>query len=172
MKRLLESYWNIMFYCTYLLLFYFFNRLLNPIYWLQNKNVKPYINEHISNILLFLDKQETDERGIDSWIVLLSLSSVCISCLCFFSIIFLFITKIIGINILGFLFKNRLVLVISFLIICSIMYILNHLFLFKKNKYESYFVEFNKRKKYKLYYSVYFFSWLLQGILMFILINC
>ena len=49
MKTLLNLYWNIMFYCTYTLLFYLFNRLLNPIYWLQNKKVRLRLNEYINN---------------------------------------------------------------------------------------------------------------------------
>lgn len=53
MKTLLNLYWNIMFYCTYTLLFYLFNRLLNPIYWLQNKKVRSRLNEYINNIVSF-----------------------------------------------------------------------------------------------------------------------
>lgn len=50
MKTLLNLYWNIMFYCTYTLLFYLFNRLLNPIYWLQNKK----LDYDLMNILTIL----------------------------------------------------------------------------------------------------------------------
>jgi hypothetical protein len=70
MKTLLNLYWNIMFYCTYTLLFYLFNRLLNPIYWLQNKKVRLRLNEYINNIVSFLNKREVDERGIDSGIII------------------------------------------------------------------------------------------------------
>ena len=59
-----------MFYCTYTLLFYLFNRLLNPIYWLQNKKVRLRLNEYINNIVSFLNKREVDERGIDSGIII------------------------------------------------------------------------------------------------------
>ena len=88
MKTLLNLYWNIMFYCTYTLLFYLFNRLLNPIYWLQNKKVRLRLNEYINNIVSFLNKREVDERGIDSGIIIFSTSYICAHTLCFLSFIF------------------------------------------------------------------------------------
>ena len=93
MKTLLNLYWNIMFYCTYTLLFYLFNRLLNPIYWLQNKKVRLRLNEYINNIVSFLNKREVDERGIDSGIIIFSTSYICAHTLCFLSFIFWLIYK-------------------------------------------------------------------------------
>ena len=158
MKTLLNLYWNIMFYCTYTLLFYLFNRLLNPIYWLQNKKVRLRLNEYINNIVSFLNKREVDERGIDSGIIIFSTSYICAHTLCFLSFIFWLIYKITRVNVIQMAFNNMLVLSIFFVIICAVIYITNYLFLFKKNKYEFFFVKFNTDKKYTLYYGIFLFS--------------
>lgn len=116
MKTLLNLYWNIMFYCTYTLLFYLFNRLLNPIYWLQNKKVRLRLNEYINNIVSFLNKREVDERGIDSGIIIFSTSYICAHTLCFLSFIFWLIYKITRVNVIQMAFNNMLVLSIFFVI--------------------------------------------------------
>ena len=122
MKTLLNLYWNIMFYCTYTLLFYLFNRLLNPI--------------------------------------------------CFLSFLFWLIYKTTKVNVIQLAFNNMLVLSIFFVIICMVMYITNYLFLFKKSKYELFFVKFNTEKKHTLYYGIYLFSLIVQCILVWIMIRC
>ena len=38
MRKLLEKYYNINYYCTYKLLFFIFWRMLNPFYWLASRN--------------------------------------------------------------------------------------------------------------------------------------
>lgn len=38
MKKMVEKYYNIIYYCAYKLLFYFLYRLINPYYWLGLKN--------------------------------------------------------------------------------------------------------------------------------------
>ena len=35
MRKLLEKYYNINYYCTYKLLFFIFWRMLNPFHWLS-----------------------------------------------------------------------------------------------------------------------------------------
>ncbi|MDC1818634.1 hypothetical protein POY85_07265, partial [Bacteroides uniformis] len=110
-----------MFYCTYTLLFYLFNRLLNPIYWLQNKKVRLRLNEYINNIVSFLNKREVDERGIDSGIIIFSTSYICAHTLCFLSFIFWLIYKITRVNVIQMAFNNMLVLSIFFVIICAVI---------------------------------------------------
>lgn len=34
MKDLMEKYYNVIYYCTYKILFYFLYRLINPLYWI------------------------------------------------------------------------------------------------------------------------------------------
>ncbi len=171
MKKLLDLYWNIMFYCTYTLLFYLFNRLLNPVYWLQNKKVKLWLNEYINNIVSFLNKREVDERGIDSGIILFSTSYICVHTLCFLSFLFWIIYKTVKVNVIQLMFGNILTLSVFLVILCMTIYILNDLFLFKKNKYESFFIKFNTEKKYTLYYGIYLLSLIVQCIFVWVIIN-
>ena len=117
MKKLLDLYWNIMFYCTYTLLFYLFNRLLNPVYWLQNKKVKLWLNEYINNIVSFLNKREVDERGIDSGIILFSTSYICVHTLCFLSFLFWIIYKTVKVNVIQLMFGNILTLSVFLVIL-------------------------------------------------------
>jgi len=128
MKTLLNLYWNIMFYCTYTLLFYLFNRLLNPIYWLQNKKVRSRLNEYINNIVSFLNKREVDERGIDSGIIIFSTSYICAHTLCFLSFLFWLIYKTTKVNVIQS--GNKLCLdeeryvqpyILSFLFLCVVL---------------------------------------------------
>ena len=160
-----------MFYCTYTLLFYFFNRLLNPIYWLQNKKVKLRLNEYINNIVSFINKQEVDERDIDSGIIIFSTSYICAHSFCFLSFLFWLIYKTTRVNVVQLAFDNALVLSVFFVLICMTIYITNYFFLFKKNKYEFFFIKFNTEKKYTLYYGIYLFSWIVQCILVWVMIS-
>lgn len=82
------------------------------------------------------------------------------------------IYKITRVNVIQMAFNNMLVLSIFFVIICAVIYITNYLFLFKKNKYEFFFVKFNTDKKYTLYYGIFLFSLTMQCILVWIMISC
>jgi len=128
--------------------------------------------EYINNIVSFLNKREVDERGIDSGIIIFSTSYICAHTLCFLSFIFWLIYKITRVNVIQMAFNNMLVLSIFFVIICAVIYITNYLFLFKKNKYEFFFVKFNTDKKYTLYYGIFLFSLTMQCILVWIMISC
>lgn len=120
----------------------------------------------------FLNKREVDERGIDSGIIIFSTSYICAHTLCFLSFLFWLIYKTTKVNVIQLAFNNMLVLSIFFVIICMVMYITNYLFLFKKSKYELFFVKFNTEKKHTLYYGIYLFSLIVQCILVWIMIRC
>jgi len=118
----------------------------------------------------FLNKREVDERGIDSGIIIFSTSYICAHTLCFLSFLFWLIYKTTKVNVIQLAFNNMLVLSIFFVIICMVMYITNYLFLFKKSKYELFFVKFNTENT--LYYGIYLFSLIVQCILVWIMIRC
>lgn len=44
----------------------------------------------------------------------------------------------------------------------SYIYYMAHFFVFKNDKYKSYFKEFESKKRYLLYYSIYTFSIIIQ----------
>ena len=111
MRKLLEKYYNINYYCTYKLLFFIFWRMLNPLYWLC---------------------------------CLLGLSYI----------------KIFRISLLCILGYGVFILLLILIGICG--YYVNEIFLLKGDKYKKYFAEFDKKKKYLLYYSIYVVSLIIQ----------
>lgn len=71
----------------------------------------------------------------------------------------------------GYHFGNE-VLFISFLIVTGVLgYYINEIFLFKKDKYRKYFTEFEKKKRYLLYYGIYVVSTVMQVATFYLLLN-
>lgn len=75
MKDLMEKYYNMIYYCAYKILFYFLYRLINPFYWI---GLKKWNNNYINRCILINKKLESDtsDKGIDSWISVLAITSV------------------------------------------------------------------------------------------------
>lgn len=75
MKDLMEKYYNMIYYCAYNILFYFLYRLINPFYWIR---LKKWNNNYINRCILINKKLESDtsDKGIDSWISVLAITSV------------------------------------------------------------------------------------------------
>ena len=129
MMKLLEKYYNINYYCTYKLLFFILNRMLNPFYWLSfSKWKNGYINRCIS-----INKQIL----------------VCLACI-----------KIFRISLLSILGNGVYFLPLIPIGICG--YYVNEIFLFKGDKYRKYFAEFDKKKRYLLYYGIYVVSLIIR----------
>ena len=61
--------------------------------------------------------------------------------------------------------------VLLFAVIVLSLYYANHIFLFKHDKYRKYFVEFDKKKKYLLYYSIYVVSLIVQLATFYLLLS-
>ena len=91
MRKLLEKYYNINFYCSYKLLFFIFWRMLNPFYWLSfSKWKNGYINRCIST-----NKRHEAagmDKGVDVYIssmasntpYIISVWAFCLVCLVYF----------------------------------------------------------------------------------------
>ena len=77
MRKLLEKYYNINYYCTYKLLFFIFERILNPFYWL---NFLKWNNGYIKRGILIAKKQEAAEmyKGINGSICIWATNTPCI----------------------------------------------------------------------------------------------
>ena len=75
MKKMVEKYYNIIYYCAYKLLFYFLYRLINPYYWL---GLKKWNNNYINRCILINKQLESDtsDKGIDTWISVLAIAPV------------------------------------------------------------------------------------------------
>ena len=75
--KLLEKYYNINYYCTYKLLFFIFERMLNPFYWLS---LSKWDNRYIKRGISMAQKQEAAEmhKGINGSIIIWSTNTPCI----------------------------------------------------------------------------------------------
>lgn len=168
MRNLLEKYYNINYYCSYKLLLFIFRRMLNPFYWLSfSKWKNGYINRCIS-----IDKQmnEPDKGDVDDYFSDLALSTPCIISIWVFCLVCLVSIKIFRISLLSIL-KNDIIF-ISLLVIFGICgYYINEIFLFKNDKYKKYFAEFDKRRKYLFYYSIYVVSLIIQFATFYLLLS-
>ena len=69
-------------------------------------------------------------------------------------------------------FEKYIIILISLLVIIGICaYYINKIFLFKNDKYKKYFAEFDKKKKYLLYYGIYVVSLVVQWATFYLLLS-
>ena len=165
MMKLLEKYYNINYYCTYKLLFFIFNRMLNPFYWLS---LSKWNNRYINRCISLNKRQEAAgmAKGVDVYISDLALSTPITISFWIFSLVCLACIKIFKVELLSIFeiaFEKYIIILISLLVVFGICaYYINEIFLFKNDKYRKYFAEFDKKKKYLLYYSIYVVSLIVQ----------
>ena len=142
MMKLLEKYYNINYYCAYKLLFFILNRMLNPFYWLSfSKWKNGYINRCIS---------------ISFWIF----SLVCLAC-----------SKILSVQLVRIILENDIIFYSLLVVFCICGYYVNEIFLFKNDKYRTYFAEFDKKKRYLLYYGIYVVSLVVRWATFYLLLS-
>ena len=169
MRKLLEIYYNINYYCSYKLLFFLFRRMLNPFYWLSLLKWKNgYINRCIS-----IDKQinEPDKGSVDAYIGDLALSTPCIISFWIFSLACLVCSNILRVQLVRIILENDIIFY-SLLVVFGICgYYVNEIFLFKNDKYKKYFAEFDKKRKYMFYYSIYVVSLIIQFATFYLLLS-
>ena len=173
MMKLLEKYYNINYYCAYKLLFFILNRMLNPFYWLSfSKWKNGYINRCIS-----INKQinEPDKGDVDAYISDLALSTPITISFWIFSLVCLACIKIFKVELSSIWeipFEKYIIILISLLVIIGICaYYINEIFLFKNDKYKKYFAEFDKKKRYLLYYGIYVVSLVVQLATFYLLLS-
>ncbi len=174
MRKLLEKYYNINYYCTYRLLFFIFNRMLNPFYWLS---LSKWNNRYINRCISLNKRQEAAgmDKGVDVYISDLALSTPCIISFWIFSLVCLVCIKIFKVelsSIFEIAFEKYIIILTSFLVAIGVFtYYVNKIFLFKNDKYEKYFAKFDKEKKYLLYYGIYVVSLIVQFATFYLLLS-
>ena len=152
--KLLEKYYNINYYCAYKLLFFILNRMLNPFYWLSfSKWKNGYINRCIS-----INKQIALSTPITISIWIFSL--VCLAC-----------SKILSVQLVRIILENDIIFYSLLVVFCICGYYVNKIFLFKNDKYKKYFAEFDKKKRYLLYYGIYVVSLVVQLATFYLLLS-
>ena len=72
------------------------------------------------------------------------------------------VLKMLGIGVPIALFEYKFILLLLLISLIFYLCYINELFVFKKDKYRKYFAEFDKKKKYLLYYSIYVVSLVVQ----------
>ena len=168
MRKLLEKYYNINYYCTYKLLFFIFMRMLNPLYWLS---LLKWDNRYIKWLVSTGKKIEENgmDKGVDVYISDLALSTPCIISFWICCLVCLAYIKIFRISLLSILGNGVYILLLILIGICG--YYVNEIFLFKGGKYRKYFAEFDKKKQYLLYYSIYVFCLIVQLTTFYLLLS-
>ena len=160
MMKLLEKYYNILYYCEYNLLFLILKRLLNPFYWLS---IPKWNNKYMKCILSKIEKQEVSEiHGgvnvfISSWAIF-AISCTSFWLLCMVLIVGSKVLKMLGIGVPIAIFEYEFILLLLLISLIFYLCYINELFVFKKDKYRKYFAEFDKKKRYLLYYGIYVVS--------------
>ena len=173
MRKLLEKYYNINYYCTYKLLFFIFWRMLNPFHWLS---LSKWNNRYIKRGISIALKQEAAEmhKGINGSIIIWATNTPCIISLWMLCLVCLACIKIFRVGLLSILdmfLGNIFFCVLLFAVIVLSLYYANHIFLFKHDKYRKYFAKFDKKKKYLLYYSIYVVSLIVQLATFYLLLS-
>jgi len=161
MLKLLEKYYNINYYCTYKLLFFIFQRMLNPFYWLS---LSKWDNRYIKWLVSIGKK--TEEAGMDKGIYLpystMALNTPITISFWIFSLVCLACTKILRVQLVRIILENDIIFYSLLVVFVICGYSVNEIFLFKNDKYEKYFIKFEKEKKYLLYYGIYVVSLIVQ----------
>ena len=164
MLKLLEKYYNILYYCEYNLLFFIFKRLLNPFYWIS---IPKWNNKYMKCIVSRVEKQEVSEIHGGVNILIDSRAIFAISCTSFWLLCIALtvsdkVLKILGISVPIAIFEYKFILFLLLIALVFYIYYISHFFVFKNDKYKKYFAEFEKKKRYLLYYSIYVVSLIIQ----------
>ncbi len=160
MKNILEKYYNLLYYCEYTLLFFILKRILNPFYWI---GILRWNNKHLKNIVSRIKKQEISEihGGVNIYISSWATFAINITS-CWLFVILLIGGIVLKINIPKTIFENGFIILLLLIAFVSYIYYMAHFFVFKNDKYKLYFKEFEKKKRYLLYYIIYTFSIIIE----------
>lgn len=72
------------------------------------------------------------------------------------------VLKMLGIGVPIAIFEYEFILLLLLISLIFYLCYINELFVFKKDKYRKYFAEFDKKKRYLLYYGIYVVSLVAQ----------
>lgn len=163
MKRI-ELFWNILYYCTYTLLYSCFCAI-DPHRLIDNKYTRKfYKKENIFwQVLDYMKRTEEREKDFSPFILMESIGGTCIFLIL---LIFTFLNVIMvttHIPLYSVVFRDVSNFIISFLLLVLLLYVPNQVFLFRNNKYISYFKQFRKERTNK-YLKCYFLSYILALI--------
>ena len=160
MKRI-ELFWNILYYCTYTLLYSCF-RAIDPHRLIDNKYTRKfYKKENIFwQSLDIVKRTEEREKDFSPFILMQASGGTCIFMIMLILTILNVVMAITHISWYGIMFRDVSNFIISFLLLVLLLYVPNQVFLFRSDKYISYFKQFRKERTNK-YLKCYFLSYIL-----------
>ena len=163
MKRI-ELFWNILYYCTYTLLYRCF-RAIDPFRLIDNKHTRKFYKKDsiFWQSLVFMRRTEEREKDFSPFILMESIGGTCIFTIL---LIFTFLNVIMiatHIPLYGVVFRDFGNTISFLLIVLLLLYVPNQLFLFKNGRYISYFKQFRKEPTNK-YLKCYYLSYMLALI--------
>ena len=100
------------------------------------------------------------DKGVDVYISSMASNTPYIISIWAFCLVCLACIKIFRISLLSILGNGVYFLLLILIGICG--YYVNEIFLFKGGKYRKYFAEFDKKKRYLLYYGIYVVSLIIR----------
>ncbi len=160
MKRI-ELFWNILYYCTYALL-YKCSRAIDLFRLIDNKYTRKfYKKENIFwQSLDIVKRTEEREKDFSPFILMQASGGTCIFMIMLILTILNVVMAITHISWYGIMFRDVSNFIISFLLLVLLLYVPNQVFLFRNDKYISYFKQFRKERTNK-YLKCYFLSYIL-----------
>ena len=163
MKRI-ELFWNILYYCTYALLYKCF-RAIDLFRLIDNKYTRKfYKKENIFwQSLDIVKRTEEREKDFSPFILMQAGGGTWIFMIMLILNILNVVMAITHISWYGIMFRDVSNFIISFLLLVLLLYVPNQVFLFKSDKYISYFKQFRKERINK-YLKCYFLSYILALI--------
>lgn len=163
MKRI-ELFWNILYYCTYALLYKCF-RVIDLFRLIDNKYTRKfYKKENIFwQSLDIVKRTEEREKDFSPFILMQASGGTCIFMIMLILTILNVVMAITHISWYGIMFRDVSNFIISFLLLVLLLYVPNQVFLFRSDKYISYFKQFRKERTNK-YLKCYFLSYILALI--------
>ncbi len=163
MKRI-ELFWNILYYCTYALLYKYF-RAIDLFRLIDNKYTRKfYKKENIFwQSLDIVKRTEEREKDFSPFILMQASGGTCIFMIMLILTILNVVMAITHISWYGIMFRDVSNFIISFLLLVLLLYVPNQVFLFRSDKYISYFKQFRKERTNK-YLKCYFLSYILALI--------
>ena len=81
------------------------------------------------------------------------------------------VLKMLGIGVPIAIFEYKFILLLLLISLIFYLCYINELFVFKKDKYRKYFAEFDKKKRYLLYYGIYVASLVVQWATFYLLLS-
>ena len=105
--------------------------------------------------------------GIDC----IAISSTSFWLLCMVLIVGSKVLKMLGIGVPIAIFEYEFILLLLLISLIFYLCYINELFVFKKDKYKKYFAEFDKKKRYLLYYGIYVVSLVVQLATFYLLLS-